>query len=352
MAGIPDLERQLRETTLLLERRQKDLEILKRNLATFGKDPARVKLINQQITNTQATLKGIVDRQTKLQNEVYKAKGNYEGMLEGKDRDAYLAVTALFKQYGLESLAGKIFEFVKNGYSADTISILLQDTPEYKQRFIGNEARRKAGLPVLNPAEYLATEAAYRQIMEGAGLPKGFYDQTSDFAGFIGSNVSPTEIQSRVEGAVQATTLAPEDYKQALEKMGLSQADMVAYWLDQKKSLPILTQIAATARIGAEALSQGLNFNVEYSTELAKRGITAEQAAQGYSAIASELESMQTLGSIYGQQWNQRASEQAMFEGDAGMLDRKRRLASQERGSFSGAVGGARGGLAGKGGQR
>lgn len=349
-----DLDKELQQVNFTLESHKRHIERLNTQIQRYKSqgNASALRIAQGQLVHAQEVLSRVTLNRDRLQNKVYESKGQYENMLEGKNRDAFMAVRALFKQYGLESLAGKIFEYVKSGYSADTISILLQDTAEYKQRFVGNEARKKAGLPVLSPAEYLATETSYRQIMESAGLPSGFYDTPSDFAGFIGKNVSPTEIQSRVEGAVQATTLAPEDYKKALEKMGLSQGDMVAYWLDQKRAVPILTQIAATARVGAAAMSQGLGFDIDYSTELAKRGITGEQAAQGYSAIAAELEGMQTLGSIYGEQWNQRASEQAMFEGNAGQLERKRRLASQERGAFSGAAGTARGGLAGRGGQQ
>lgn len=84
-------------------------------------------------------------------NNLYVSTGQYDKLLTGADRDAYLAVNALFKTYGLQSLAGKIYDYVKNGYSSDTISIMLQDTDEYKTRFAGNQARIKAGLPVLSP---------------------------------------------------------------------------------------------------------------------------------------------------------------------------------------------------------
>jgi hypothetical protein len=55
-----------------------------------------------------------------------------------------------------------------------------------KRRFAGNQQRRKLGLPVLSPREYLETEAAYRQVMESAGLPRGFYDSPDDFSSWIG----------------------------------------------------------------------------------------------------------------------------------------------------------------------
>lgn len=306
----------------------------------------------QQLTDHRRQLGSIDEKRATAQNKYWEATGQYDKLLAGTERDAFMAVNALFKNFGLESLAGKIFDYVKNGNSADTISVLLQDSPEYKQRFAGNEARKKAGLAVLSPAEYLATEAAYRQVVTQAGLPQGFWDTNKDFADLIGKNVSPTEVQARVDMAVRATTLADDNVKQALKQMGLSQGDMVAYWLDKEKSLPILKQAQEVAQIGAQALSQRLSFDQQYARSLAQRGITGEQAAQGYSAIANELENMSTLGSIYGERWNQRSSEEAMFEGNAQALSHKRRLASQERGAFSGAAGAARSGLSQRGGQR
>src|SRR5512139_2967154 len=78
-----------------------------------------------------------------------------EEMLQGEDRDAYMALLSLFSGYGLGSLAPKILEYVQQGYGADTITMLLQRTDEYKRRFSANEIRRKNGLPVLAPNEYL-----------------------------------------------------------------------------------------------------------------------------------------------------------------------------------------------------
>ena len=276
----------------------------------------------------------------------------YEDYLQGADRDAYLAITNLFKGYGLESLAPKIYDYIKNGYSGDTITILLQDTPEYKARFAGNEARKKAGLPVLSPGEYLATEASYRQIMQSAGLPVGFYDQPSDFTTWIGKNVSPTEIQSRVDLATQATILSNPSYRQALNQMGIGDSELTAYFLDPNKALPHLQKAAATAAIGAEALNQGLTFDQSYAEKLATSGISAAEAHQGYGQIAQNMNAYQQLGSIYGEQYSQRTAEQATFEGNANALAQQRGLVNKERGQFGGAAGSARNALASAGGAR
>lgn len=300
----------------------------------------------------EAQLKSVTTRLTTVQNKYYESTGQYDKLLQGENRDAFMALNSLFKQYGLGSLAGKIYEYVKNGYGADTISILLQDTPEYKKRFAANEARVKAGMSVLSPAEYISIENSYRQIMRQSGLPVGFYDQTSDFTNWISGDMSPTELQGRVDLATQATALANPAYKAALKQMGLSDGELAAYFLDQNRALPILQKSAATAAIGAEALQRGLAFDQQYASELATAGVSRDAAAQGYAKIADEFSDLKTLGQIYGGGWTQRMAEEDVFVGGTGASQQREKLVNRERGAFTGAAGGARAGLAQRGGAR
>lgn len=295
----------------------------------------------QKVNSLQALVDNLTKAVGSTQNSIYTATGQYDKLLSGDNRDAYLALTTLFQSYGLGSLASKIYDYVKNGYSSDTISILLQDTPEYKARFAGNVARQKAGLPVLSPADYLSTEDSYRQIMRQAGLPSGFYDNTSDFVNFIGSDVSPTELQSRVDLASQATAMANPAYKEALQQMGLDSASITAYYLDPTKALPILQKQAATAAIGAEALQRGFNFDQQYAENLATEGVTQQQAAATYSQIGQQFNQLQTLGSIYGSAWTQRQAENAAFIGSSEAVQQQAQLIGQEKAQFSGGAGGA-----------
>jgi len=289
---------------------------------------------------------------TTTQNKYYQVTGQYDKLLNGNNRDAYMALNSLFSQYGLGSLAGKIYDYVKNGYGADTISILLQDTPEYKKRFAANQARLSAGMSVLSPAEYISVENSYRQIMKQSGLPEGFYDTNDDFTKFISGDMSPTELQGRVDLATQATTLANPAFKAALQQMGLSQGELAAYFLDQNRALPILQKSAATAAIGAEALQRGLAFDQANAQDLATMGVSREQAAQGYAKIADEFSDLGTLGQIYGGGWTQRQAEDDAFVGGTAASQQRDKLVNREKGNFSGATGGARSGLAQAGGAR
>jgi hypothetical protein len=273
-----------------------------------------------------------------------------ESNLTGEQRDAYAALTNMFSTYGLGTLAPKIFDYLKNGYSADTISILLQDTPEYKQRFAGNEIRRKAGLPVLSPAEYLSTESSYRQLMRQSGLPEGFYDQPSDFADAIGKDVSPTEMKQRVDLAAQATTLAQPAMKEALKQMyGLDEAHMTAYFLDPERAVPYIQKQAAAASIGAEALKRGLDIT-QNAEQFALAGVSAQQASQVYGQIQQQLPGFRAMGSSYGEQVGQQTLEEAAF-GPVTQQGQQagatvQRLASWNRARAQGESGGARTGLA------
>lgn len=327
----------------LLKSQQAQLNKLKGKTDKASK--ASAARLQASIKHTQQQLNEITGKVNTTQNKYYEVTGQYDKLLTGTNRDAFLALETLFKGYGLDSLAGKIYGYVKNGYSADTISILLQDTPEYKARFKGNEARLKAGLPVLSPADYINTENAYRQTLRASGLPAGFYDSNDDFTDWISKDVSPTEVQSRVDLATQATALANPYFKTALNQMGIDDGHMAAYFLDANKSLPLLQKAAATAAVGSAALSQGLAFNQAYAEQLATIGVTATQAQQGYQQVAQELGTMRNLGAMYGQQFGQAEEEQSVFGTSAEAINAKAALVGREQGAFSGATGGAQAGL-------
>lgn len=273
-------------------------------------------------------------------------QAKFASELTGANRDAFVALNSLFASYGLSTLAPKIFSYIQNGYSADTISLLLQDTAEYKTRFSGNELRKKAGLAVLSPADYLATEASYRQVMASAGLPPSFYDSPTDFAGWIGGDVSPTEIQSRVQLATAATTAADPYLKQQLAAFyGVDDSHLTAYFLDQGKALPLLQKQEQAAQFGAEAARRGLLSDSTQMMDYVNQGFSQSQASQGFQQVAAELPNLQALAARFGTTFSQAEEESTVFGTNAGSVDKKAGLASQERAQFAGNAGAAGAGL-------
>jgi hypothetical protein len=259
--------------------------------------------------------------------------------LQGANRDAYAALMNLFNSYGLSALAPTIFNYVQQGYSSDTISILLQSTPQYEQRFAGNAIRVKNGLSVLSPAEYLSTEASYYQIVQSAGLPANFYDNPTAWTQWIGNDVSPTEVQDRVNMAQQATQAAPPDLVQALGVMGIPQSSLVAYFLDNGKALPILQQQFNAAQIGASALRNGLAMDATRATTFANMGISVSQANQAYQEIGMTLPTLEMLGHVYNQTYGQATAENNLLMGNAQASLQTQKLGAEEKSAFSGTSG-------------
>ena len=261
-------------------------------------------------------------------------------------------LSQVFNSYGLSALAPKIKEFVQQGFTPDTVTLKLQETPEYKQRFIGNENRRKAGLPVLTPGEYLSVESSYKKILKDAELPSGFYDQPDDFGKFIGADIAPTELQERVNIANQSLQNADKFYTDSLRTYyGLNSGDMLAYVLDPERALPVITRQQKAAQFGAEAARQGIQLTAPMAERFTGQlGVTQQEARQGFEQVAQILPEAQRLGAITpgAQPVGLEETTTAVFGGEssADYKQRIRRLAEIEQSRFAGQAGVSRTSLA------
>jgi hypothetical protein len=259
-------------------------------------------------------------------------------------------LSQVFNSYGLGTLAPKIKEYVQQGFTPDTVTLKLQDTPEYQQRFSGNTARKKAGLPVLSPAEYLATETAYKQAMRTAGLPTGFYDNPEDFSTFIGVDVSPSELKERVDIAAQTIEGADPFFKQQLKQYyNVNDGDMVAYALDPNRALSLIQRQSQAVQFGAEAARQGITAPKSMAEQYAGLGVSQQQARQGFEQVAQILPEAQKLSQITAgaQPFGLEETTTAVFGGEssADYKQRLRRLSEIEQSRFSGQAGVGRGSL-------
>lgn len=260
------------------------------------------------------------------------------GGLAGADRDAAVAIGNLFSSYGISTLAPTIVKYIQDGYSSDTISILLQQTPEYKARFPANDARLKAGLPALSPAEYISTEQSYRQIMSAAGLPTGFYDSASDFTTFLTNDMSPTELQTRVDTATEAINKAPPETLNYFNQW-YSTGDLVAYALDPSTAAPLVEKRVKAAESAALAAQNGATLTQANAERIGATGDDYAQIQQGVGFISQEGKTDDKLNQMFGGDETQADLVAEVFENNAQSADKRRKLASQDRGQFSGSSG-------------
>ena len=257
--------------------------------------------------------------------------------LPGQERDAYAALKTLFNSYGLDSLAPKILRYLQDGFASDTITALLQVSPEYKARFAGNESRKANGLAVLTPAEYLSTEASYRQILQASGIDPAAMTPTQ-YAEWIGKDISPNEIQNRVNLGVQAYVNADSNVTNAFQTLGINHGDIVSYFLNDQNPMPQLQLKLNQAQIMGAGGQSGLTVDPNQALKFAQQGVTYQQAQNAYQKVGEVTPAGQQLSSIYQQQktYGQTQAENEFLGQDAQATLAREALGRQETAAFQG----------------
>lgn len=305
-----------------------------------GLDPATQALI----ASLQAQVAALTASNQQAQ---INAAAQAEAEKRQRTQNAITVLTDRFNRYGLGSLIPKIRELAISGASEDTIALQLQETEEYKQRFIANQERLKKGLRVLDPGTYIGLEDRYRQILRAYGLRQ--FDTDSYVSQFLANDTSPEELSSRVVTAVQRIQNAdPAIIRTLKDFYGIGTTDMVAYVLDPNNQFPKIERQVAAAEIGTAARRQGLEAGVNVAEQLAAQGITQAEAQRGYATIADILPQAGKLSAIYTDvldQYGQAEAEQEVFNSLASAQRKRRALSEREIAAFSGQSGLGRGAL-------
>jgi len=285
-----------------------------------------------------------------------------QAALNASRQNAITFLTSTFNDLGLGAdIASAVTNLVQQGYTSDTIQLIAQDPKSkdplsiaFQARFPANAARMAAGLPVLSPAEYLATERSYAQVLGSYGINNNFATNKDIFTKLLTNDISPTELNSRANTAKQVIENTDPAVSQQLQAYyGLSQGDMIAHVLDPSIATPIIEKQIATAQIGSEAARAGTNVSQSYAEQLRSIGVTQAQANQGFQNIAQSQQGMQELAARYdaygpaGQVGQQLQAATFGTTGAAAATAELNRLKMQEVSQFSGSSGAGKGSLMG-----
>lgn len=252
------------------------------------------------------------------------------------EQSAYDIIVDQLTKWGIGSLADAAKTLITQGLDANAVTIELQNTPQYQQRFAGNAQRIKNGLPALSPGDYVATEASYKQVLSQYGLPGGFYDSPSALNDFIAKDVSPSELNSRAQAAQQIWLSNDAQAKETWTRFyGLNAGDAIASILDPDVALPIVQRRANAAQWGGEAMRQGLDPDQQRLEQYSDLGFSADQVRKGLGQVALEQPALNNLAQRFGQNFNQGAAMDADIAGNADATRAKQRLISNETSLFS-----------------
>jgi len=220
-------------------------------------------------------------------------------MAEQRQKDARRTMADVLNTYGLGDLTDYVYQNIitQDITNPDQIIFTLREQPTYQKRFAGNVARLKKGLSELDPASYIGLENQFRQTLQSNGLPANFYDQPEDFQALIEGDVSPAELQTRVEQGYRAVADADPMVKEQMRTLyGVGEGELAAYFLDPQRTAPLLTRQAQAASIAARGLEQGgIQLSGQFAEDLARRGITEQQARAGFGEVGALGELKQTF---------------------------------------------------------
>ena len=267
-----------------------------------------------------------------------------------KRQSAYDTLYNEFNKYGLGSLVESVKNLITDANTSPSqLSIALQNTKEYQQRFSANQSRIKAGLAALTPAEYIGLEDQYQNIMRNYGLPASYYSKDtlgtqSGFDKLLANDVSATELEDRIATAQQRVQNSNPEVLKALKQFypDISNGDILSYALDPQNALTNIKRKVTAAEIGGAALAQGLQAQGGTAESLAGMGVTKAQAQQGYVDVAQMVPTGSKLADIYGQQpYTQQVAEAEVFNsaGAADAATKRKKLSELEKASFSGSSG-------------
>lgn len=186
---------------------------------------------------------------------------------------------------------------IKPGDSVDEIGIQLRDTPAFNKRFPANKTLKDQNKPQFSVSQYLRMEADYKQRLQSANMPAGFYDDPTDFQQLIANDVSPEELQGRIDQGYQAVKNASPTVIAEFERLyGVKKGDLAAYFIDPQRARPTFDRYEAQRQAQAAAVSSqaqiqaGIALTAQESEALVRSGITEAQSQAGFEQISAQQE--------------------------------------------------------------
>ncbi len=234
----------------------------------------------------------------------------------------FTVLRQILSEFGLDSIYDKVRQFITAESSSAEIELAMREMPEYRQRFKVIFDREAAGLPAVSPAEVVNYEKQLQQVMSYYGVPQVPGENLQDTAAeLLGGDVSMTEVQSRLTGmaafgrAVLDDPNQDQEVVQAILGNGGTLYDVANFALDPERTLDQIERRLAAAEIANEASGANYRLNAPEALDLARQGVTGQQARQGFGVLN---QNRQVVDRIVGDQGDpvSRQQELAALAGD------------------------------------
>lgn len=258
------------------------------------------------------------------------------GPTPAQNASAQQFITQYLSQYGLGSLAGQVWQSYLQGQPINQILLNVRNTPEYKARYPAMADLQSKG-QAWSESQYIAYEQQVRNSLTAAGVPTdtGFYEP--DYIGkFISGNVSPAEVNTRIQLAAQAAKV--DAYGNAAQQLyGVDNGHLTAFFLDPQTTQPLLEKKFGAIQAAGEANRAGFGSLSQQEAEyLSQFNMSQNELNSGFSAVANPSLATPLPGEANGNGVD-RQTELAAITGDQGarqrIKQRQDQLASATQGS-------------------
>lgn len=170
----------------------------------------------------------------------------------------------------------------------------IRQTATYKRAFAGlAEYNAEKGHVHMTEAEYRTYSQSVLGAAQQYGVPKGFINQ-EEIGNLLKGNVSASEFQQRVEDIYSAVANADPGTKKLLQsQFGVGPGQLMSYFANPKKALPVMQRQVASAEIGDYAKRVGLSgLSLSGEEQLAQQAkLTAAQGNNQLGTGVANIES-------------------------------------------------------------
>lgn len=259
--------------------------------------------------------------------------------LTADQSSAKALITSELAYYGLGSLADRAWnDYLQTG-NVDQVMLDLRQSPEYKARFPAM-AELSAKGRAISESDYINLERSYTQLGQAYGLPAAFTQ--SHLTDWIGGEVSPTEVKSRLDMYQADMYQSPPEVRSELSRLyGLSSGDQLAFFIDENRALPILQQQFLAAQAGAASKLSGFGALTQHEAEMvAQSGQNFQQDQQGFDTLAKSQELFSALpGEVGADNIDREDQLGAAFGGNSAAARRIQQQADKRVAEFKGGGG-------------
>ena len=210
-------------------------------------------------------------------------------------RGAHAVITDFLHGYGLDSLGTWAWQRYKAGDSIRQIMGDMKSQPAYIARFPAMAALAQQG-NAISAQDYINYENGLRELIHRYQIPAGMYDTPEKIGNLLTNRVSLAEAKDRMDIAAAASFSAPIEVRNALrDNYGIQGGDLVGYWLDPDRALPLIEQQYKSAQVTGAAYLSNVVTDKATAERLAAQGVDYNQAVQGFGNVKSQEDLTHTL---------------------------------------------------------